>query len=178
MSRGRAAGGRRGRRGLSWGPKGSRQLERRRPCSSLLRWRPRGQEKWARGRGARPGVAGQGLSGEGLRGSCGRRQQSRPVDADGGWGLSVSSVELPAHQPGSGRQEMRFLRQGAGPGGLPGGERKYHGLCRWVGGPGAWGRQWGGRTQAPGSSPHTPNLPSHPVQGWLVGCIWQPPGGR
>lgn len=69
---------------------------------------------------------------------------------------------------------MRFLREGAGPGGLPGGERKCHGLCRWVGGPVGGGRQWGGRAQAPGSSPHTP----HPLQGRLVGHIWQPPGGR
>lgn len=47
MSRGRAAGGRRDRRGLARGHEGSRRPERRRPCSSLLGWRLRAQEKWA-----------------------------------------------------------------------------------------------------------------------------------
>lgn len=78
---------------------------------------------------------------------------------------------------------MRFLREGAGPGGLPGRERKCHRLCRWVGGPGA-GVFVGGEAvgwEDPGSrfvSPHTP--PSHPTlsNGWLVGYIWQPQGGR
>lgn len=75
---------------------------------------------------------------------------------------------------------MRFLREGAGPGGLPGGERKCHGLCRWVGGPGAEGGGMG--WEDPGSrlvSLHTPpSLPSHPLRDWLVGSIWQPPQGR
>lgn len=132
------------------------------------------------------GVAGPALSGERIQGFCGRRwrwRRPRPVDTDGGWGLTVSYGELRLIQPGPGRQEMRFLREGAGPGGLPGGERKCHGLCRWVGGPGAGvfaggiGSGVGGpRLQA--RLPTYPTLPSHPLQRLASGVHLAAPGGQ
>lgn len=182
VSRGRAADGRGGRRGLSRGPKGSRQLERRRPCSSLLRWRLRGQEKRARERGARPGGCWPSLKRGEAAGLLWMVVAAAAVPACGyRWRLGSDRQlwELRLIQPGPGRQEMRFLREGAGPGGLPGRERKCHGLCRWVGGPGAGvfvvgGRQCRGRTQAPGSSPHIPHppIPPSPTAGWwdASGC--------
>lgn len=62
---------------------------------------------------------------------------------------------------------MRFLREGAGPGGLPGGRGSATSfVAGWGarGGGGVGGRQWGGRAKAPGLSPHTPHLfiPSSP----------------
>lgn len=61
-----------------------------------------------------------------------------------GWGMTGSGGELLAHPARPGRQEMRFLREGAGPGGLPGGRGS---ALSFVAGWGALGRgrQWGGR---------------------------------
>lgn len=86
--------------------------------------------------------------------------------ADGGWGLAGSGGELLAHPARPGRQEMRFLREGAGPGGLPGGRGSATELCRWVGGPGEGGGSGVGGPRLQACLPMHPTLPSHPVLGW------------
>lgn len=111
------------------------------------------------------------VSGEGVLGSCGQqwRQQSWPGVAAGGSGMTGSGGELPAHPawPRGGRK-CASLEKGPGQAACQAGRGSATGFVAGWGALWGVGRQWGGRAQAPGWSPHIP----HPLQGWLMGRIW------